>query len=80
MTEKIIKQIDDSTVTLVLTIDEARIVRHALAKEEVEKGIPTDRKLANVCPICNRAFSKGDDYCPGCGQKVEFVDSDTIPL
>ena len=80
MTERIIKQIDDSKVTLVLTIDEARIVRHALAKEEVEKGVPTETRGINNCPICGRAFTEGDNYCPGCGQKVEFVDSDTIPL
>lgn len=80
MTERIIKQIDDSKITLVLTIDEARIARHALAKEEVEKGVPTERRGINTCPICGRAFTEGDYYCSGCGQKVEFVDSDTIPL
>lgn len=80
MRERIMKQIDGSKITLTLSLDEARMVRHALAKEEVEKGVPTYSTITNVCPICNVAFDKGDNFCPGCGQRVEFTETEDIPL
>ena len=80
MTENILKQIYEKLITLALTLDEAFTLRHVLEKWETAKGIPTDMGCNNKCPMCDHTFTEGDNYCPHCGQKVEFVNSDVIPL
>lgn len=49
-------------------------------RDKVASGIPTDDKYLNRCPNCGREFSNGYYFCSLCGQRLRFVESDTVPL
>lgn len=78
--ENVLRQINNTKITLTLTLEEAQVLRHYIEREDEEEGIPTDNGYNNLCPICETSFTKGDNYCPCCGQKVRFNDNDILPL
>ena len=70
--------IDGLRVHLDLTIEEVAYLKNLLEKDAIVDGIPSDEGC--VCPECRTALIKGKYHCPLCGQRVKYIESDTIPL
>lgn len=79
MTE-LFNQINETVMTVELTLEEALELKTILSKAVERDGIPEEDPTWNRCPTCGRSFLKGNDYCMGCGQKIRFTESDIIPL
>lgn len=68
----------NKTVTVEFTLEEAIEYNRMCDRNTMVKGIPTEN--GNKCPSCGTEFVKHEHFCPLCGQKVMYVESDVIPL
>lgn len=76
--EEILKQMNETRITLDLTIGEANKLKKILDKSEMKKAKVAED--GNKCPNCSKAVTKDGFYCPLCGQRYIWNDSDVIPL
>lgn len=76
--KRIAKQIEDESIILTLSLEEALKLKSVLDGQVIKRGIPTDG--GNNCPTCGHPLVKGNYYCGNCGQRVLWTDTDTIPL
>jgi rRNA maturation endonuclease Nob1 len=67
-------------VVVALSLEEAIEFNKLVDRDAAKEGIPTELRESNKCPKCGRTFGRNDQFCASCGQRVEFVDSDIIPL
>ena len=68
----------EKTITIELTPREVMEYNALIDRDTMKKGIPTEK--GNKCPTCGTEFTKNENFCPLCGQKVRFIESDIIPL
>lgn len=77
---ELLKELKDETVIVELSLIKTLSLIDLLEKDVLKDGKETEVSTENICPRCNKIFHKGDYFCPHCGQRVFFVESDTIPL
>lgn len=46
--------------------------------EALEKQIPKKKRKRNECPECGYSYAF-EEYCPNCGQALEWEDEDESP-
>ena len=49
-----------------------------MALEALEKQIPKKKKKRNECPECGYSYAF-EEYCPNCGQALEWEGEDESP-
>ena len=76
----LLKQLEEESVIISMSIDEAHDLKAVLDKHVLKKGRPTENDDENECPKCGTVFRKGANYCSCCGQWITFINADVIPL
>lgn len=70
--------VDGSAGYLNVDCDEMNVAWNVLYKaiEKQNAKKPLERKDGfSFCPVCERCVTNAD-YCPGCGQKIDWSDGD----
>ena len=78
-----IKEIRFNMSTIGLSNEAAKRVVEArdMAIQAIEKQIPKkpktdDRYVMYICPCCNDFIKVSHNYCPNCGQKLDWSDEE----
>lgn len=74
--ERILKQINDTRVRLDLSLDETRELQEVLERNRLIHGEPTEDGCR--CPLCKQPLLKDRFFCPLCGQRVMYIESDVV--
>lgn len=70
----------EETIMLKFTLDEVVELNKLIDRDTIKNGIADKNRDYNKCPVCDRLFGQWETFCPNCGQRIKFVDSDDIPL
>ena len=58
------------------TYEAVDIAIQALEKQIPKKPITDDRYIMYICPCCNDFIKVSHNYCPNCGQELDWSDEE----
>lgn len=74
----VLKQINNTKIDISLSIPQATELVKILEKNQIETGQVTENGC--VCPRCKEPLIKHRFFCPRCGQRAMYIESDIVPL
>lgn len=76
--ENVLKQINNTKIGISLSISQAMELVEILEKNQIETGLVTENGC--VCPRCKEPLIRHRFFCPRCGQRAMYIESDIVPL